>query len=165
MSVHRRRRGVPVPRHPPTKVTIVGDHWENSGPLLAHKILGPRPPPSPPLIFPCSYALSPSRSTVPARKKMVHAACSAIDLSTHGDMDFPGHLVHALPWLSVCRGVCHVFLDIPSGGWGGGRQATHRQTHATLTPLRSKLHNRVSFNLRLRLNWWGGVDVRCGEVR
>ena len=52
--------GVPLPGPPPpqTKVTIVGKNeiynWENLiGPFLVHKLLGPRPPPSPPLlIFP-----------------------------------------------------------------------------------------------------------------
>ena len=56
MAVHRRRRGGTPPPFQ-TEVTIVGKHEiyprENLiGPLLVHKVLGPRPPPPPFVILP-----------------------------------------------------------------------------------------------------------------
>ena len=51
-------------------------------------------------------------------EKVARIAYSAIDLSTHCNMVFHGHFMHAMPLSCACLVLCGTFLEIPCV-WGG----------------------------------------------
>ena len=72
-----------------------------------------------PLQWPLLGMISSSKS-----EKVVHGAYWAIDLSTHSNVFFHGHFVHAMPlfcaFLVLCCAFC-AFLEIPGRGGGVGK--------------------------------------------